>query len=119
MGDSFTSSLLSEQAHRTIERDLAKLSEDQNYLKKNRYRLDKTLIEHADKKRMPIDEQKVHYLLKNRPTFNVKILDEIHTHENLRNNSQFEHGLLSYLSDAAYGEMRDLLKEVGIVNENL
>jgi hypothetical protein len=38
-----------------VEKKLAKISEEENYLNKNRYRLQKTKLTHADKRRMPVD----------------------------------------------------------------
>jgi hypothetical protein len=34
-------------------------------------------------------------------------------------NTQFEHGVLTYLNEATYGDMRDLVRDVGINNDNL
>ena len=33
--------------------------------------------------------------------------------------SQFEHGLLTYLREGAYGELGDLIKEVGIQRDTI
>jgi len=73
LGDSVTSDLLNEMTYQTIEQKLAKLSEEENYNSKNRYRLNRTKLDYADKKRMPIDESKLKDVLKNRPTFKVAI----------------------------------------------
>jgi hypothetical protein len=49
----------------TIETKLAKLSEEENFNSKNRYRLQRTKLDYADKKRMPIDESKLKDVLRN------------------------------------------------------
>jgi len=52
---------------------LAKLSEEANFEQKNRYRLQKTKLDHADKKRMAVDESTLQDLLRNRKEFRMKI----------------------------------------------
>jgi hypothetical protein len=59
--------------YQTIEEKLAKISEEENFNKKNRYRLQRTQLDYADAKRMPIDEQKMKDVLRNRSTFKVAI----------------------------------------------
>lgn len=48
--------LLDEMTFQNVEQKLAKISEEENYLAKNRYRLQRTKLDFAEKKRMPIDE---------------------------------------------------------------
>jgi hypothetical protein len=48
-----------------FEKELAKVSEVENYNLKNRYRFQKTQMDYADKKRMPIDQSKVKDILRN------------------------------------------------------
>ena len=81
LGDTVTGDLLNEMAYQTIEQKLAKLSEDENFNSKNRYRLQRTKLDYADKKRMPIDEAKLKDVLRNRPTFKVAIEQEIGTYD--------------------------------------
>jgi len=119
LADTLQDDLLTEAIHRNLETELAKVSEDQNYLSKNRYRLEKTVLEYGDKKRQPVDAKRLSDMLKNRPTFRAKILDEIQTHEEGRHNPQWEHGILSYISDGSVGGMKDLVKELGIVSDNI
>jgi hypothetical protein len=68
---------------------------------------------------MPIDESKVKDMLINRPTFRIKIQEEIENYTAHQQDIQFEHGVLTYLNDATYGEMRDLIRDVGITTENI
>lgn len=68
LGD-YNDSILNEMINRNTEKKLAKISEEENFLAKNRYRLQKTKLDFADKKRMPIDESKLKDVLRNRPSF--------------------------------------------------
>lgn len=119
LGDDLTDELFTTQAFQEIEERLAKISEDANYDAKNRYRLQKTTLDYADKKRMPIDESKIRDVLRNRPTFRNKIEEEIGNYENIKSNPQFEYGILTYLNEATMGEMRDLVRDVGIHTDNM
>ena len=68
---------------------------------------------------MPIDETKLKDMLRNRSTFRTRIESEIGTYDADRMNPQFEYGLLSYLNEGTYGEMRDLIKDVGVKTDNM
>jgi len=68
---------------------------------------------------MPIDESKLKDVLRNRPTFKVAIEQEIGTYDAQQKNPQFENGVLTYLNEATYGEMRDLVRDVGIHTDNI
>lgn len=118
-GDSITGEVLNEMINKRIETKLSKISEEENYNAKNRYRLQRKTLDYADKKRMPIDESKLKDVLQNRPTFRARIDKEIGNYYSVSNNPQFENGLLTYLNEAAYGEMRDLIRDVGIHVDNL
>jgi hypothetical protein len=48
-----------------LETKLAKISEDENYALKNRYRHQRQTMDYADKKRMPVDATKVKDILRN------------------------------------------------------
>jgi len=111
--------LLSEMTFHDIEEKLAKLSEEENFNAKNRYRLQKTKLDYAEKKRQPIDESKLKDVLRNQPAFKAAIDQEIGNYESVRRNPQFENGVLTYLNEATYGEMRDLVRDVGINSDNL
>ncbi len=104
---------------KTTEEKLAKLSEEENYNSKNRYRLQRKKLDYADKRRMPIDESKLKDVLRNRPTFRTKIEEEIGNYTAEQMNPQLENGLLTYVNEAAYGEMRDLIRDVGIHPDNM
>lgn len=73
LGDDFSNDILDEMTLQTIEEKLAKLSEEENFNSKNRYRLQRTKLDYADKKRMPIDESKLKDVLRNQSTFRVAI----------------------------------------------
>jgi hypothetical protein len=102
-----------------IEKKLAKLSEEENYNAKNRYRLQRSKLDFADKKRMPVDESKLKDVLRNQPAFKAAIDQEIGTYESVRRNPQFENGVLTYLNEATFGEMRDLVRDVGISSDTI
>ena len=70
-------------AFKHVEKKLANVSEEGNFENKNRYRLQKMKLDHADKKRMPIDERKVKDLLRNQGEFRGKFDTEIGTYQEL------------------------------------
>ena len=51
--------------------------------------------------------------------FRTKADSEIPNYTNVLENNQFEHGLLTYLREGAYGELADLVKEVGIKQDTI
>mmetsp|Transcript_2464 Transcript_2464/g.3410 ORF Transcript_2464/g.3410 Transcript_2464/m.3410 type:complete len:338 (+) Transcript_2464:1361-2374(+) len=73
----------------------------------------------ADKKRMPVDERNVRDMLRNQHSFRDKASKEVRTYTAMQENTQFEHGLLTYLREGAYGELGDLVKEVGIKRDTI
>jgi hypothetical protein len=119
LGDSVTGDVLDEMTYQTIEQKLAKISEEENFNTKNRYRLQRTKLDYADKSRMPIDEAKLKDVLRNQPTFKVAIDNEIGNYNKQIHNPQFENGVLTYLNEATFGEMRELVRDVGIHNDNI
>jgi hypothetical protein len=72
--------LLDEACSNEEKNRLAKISEEENFALKNRFKFDKDVMRHADKKRMPIDKNKVKDLLRNQHIFRDKIKDEIGTY---------------------------------------
>jgi len=81
---------------------------------KNRYRHQHKTMNFAEKKRMPIDERKVKDLLRHSHIFRNRLNSEIGTYQHLIDNPQMENGVLTYLNEAAYGDMRDLIRDVGL-----
>jgi len=104
---------------RDIEKRLAKISEEENYLKKNRYRFQAHVMNYAEPERMPVDERKVRDMLRNQHIFRNKINKEVGTYTDLLDIDQIEHGILTYINEAAYGEMRDLLNDIGLKDETI
>ena len=100
-------------------KELAKLSEEANFELKNRYMLDKKTMKYADKKRMATDERTVRDMLRNQHIFRRRIEKEIPNYQAMRENDQFENGLLTYLREGAYGELGELVKEVGIQRDTI
>ena len=93
---------------------LAKISEEENFALKNRYKHQKDTMQYADKKRMPISKDKVRDLLRNEHIFRDKINTEIETYSKFQDNTQYENGVLTYVNEAAWGGLRDLLKDIGV-----
>lgn len=102
-----------------IDEKLAKISEEENFNLKNRYRHQQKTMNFADKKRMPIHESKVADLLRNSHIYRSKIVDEVGTFEKEMNNTQINNGVLTYVNEAAFGELRDLITDVGIKDDTI
>jgi len=113
------SKLLGEMVLKRTEERLAKISEEENYALKNRYRHQRQTMDYADKKRMPVDKSKLRDVLRHHASFREKFDEEIGTHEAGLNNPAFDHAVLSTVAESTYGEMRDLLREVGIKRDEL
>lgn len=111
--------IIQELVSKEAEKKLAKISEEQNFLNKNRFRLQKTKLDYADKSRMPVDEDKIKLALRNRPEFKQKLSEEIDNYEDIRNNPQYEYGILTYVEEAAYGDLKALIRDIGIHPDNL
>jgi hypothetical protein len=97
-----------------VEQELAKVSEEENYNIKNRYRHYNKTMHYADAKKMPVDERKVKDMLRNQHIFRDRMNSEIGTYQDQIDKPNMDHGILTYLNEAAYGEMRDLIRDVGI-----
>jgi hypothetical protein len=105
--------------NRKVEEQLAQVSENENFNEKNAYRLQRKKLDHADKSRVALDKVTVKDLLRNQDEFRNKILKEVPTYESRRNYTPFNNSTLSMVSEAAYGEMAILMKEIGVSKETL
>jgi hypothetical protein len=76
-------------------------------------------MDYADKKRMPVDERKVKDLLRNQHLFRHKMNEEVGTYQKQIDNPQMENGVLNYLNEAAYGDMKSLLQDIGMNRDNI
>lgn len=114
LGSEIVDDLLAATADTGLQQELAAVSERENFNAKNHFRLKKQQLQYIDKKRQPVEESSVRDLLRNQHLYRIKMQEEVPNYENLRNNSQFEHGLLNYLSEGSMGEMKELVKELGI-----
>ena len=76
---------------------------------KARYKHDNDTAKWADPKRMPIDEAKVRDLLRYQHHFRAKVLDEMNVYGRDTRNEQFERGLLTYVNEASWGDLKELL----------
>lgn len=101
------------------EKKLAKISEEENYAAKNAYVHKNRVLQFQDKSKMPIDEQKVKDILRNQHIVRDRMNSEIGTYQEEIDKPNYDHGLLTYINEAAYGEMRDLIRDVGVTNENI
>ena len=97
-----------------LKRQLAKISEEENFALKNRYKHNLDTMRYADKKRMPIEKNKVKDLLRNQHIFKDRISQEIGTYREWEENTQFEKGVLTYANEASWGDMREMLNDLGI-----
>ena len=68
---------------------------------------------------MPIEQEKVRDLLRYQNIFRKKIIDEVDTYHRHQTNTQFENGLLTYVTEASWGDLKELLKDVGITRQNI
>lgn len=102
-----------------FEQELAQISERENYAIKNRYRHNAKTLAFADPKRMPVDERKVKDMLRNQHIFRDKMNSEIGTYQTAQDNPQLQNGVLTYLNEAASGEMKDLINDVGINRDKI
>jgi len=64
---------LDELCANSVEKELAQLSEQENYAAKNQYVHQNRTLQYADKKRMPVDERKVKDMLQNQHIFRDKM----------------------------------------------
>lgn len=98
---------------------MAKISEDERFALKSRYLHQRKKMDFAEKKRMPIHESKVVDLLRNSHIYRNKIVKDIPNFEKELNETQMQNGVLAYVNEAAYGELRDLITDVGIKDETI
>jgi len=111
--------MIDEACSDRLKTELAKISEDESFAAKNRYMLDNKRMKYADKQKMPIKASRVKDLLRNQHLVRAAIEDEVNTYTTFQENTQFENGVLTYLNEAAYGDMRMLLKDIGISNKTI
>lgn len=76
-------------------------------------------MKYVNKKRMAINESKVVELLRNSHLYRAKIVEEESTFEKELMNTQMENGVLSYLNEAAAGELRELIVDLGIRDDTI
>lgn len=113
-----TNMLIDSACSDKLKKELAWISEEENFALKNRYLHQKKTMSYADPKRMPIDQEKVVDLLRHQNVFRHKIVEEVETYWGQQHASQFEKGLLTYVQEAAFGDLKDLLTDVGISRQS-
>ena len=107
-------SLIDEACDDSEKAELARISEEENFALKARYKHDNDTAQWMDAKRMPVDETKVRDLLRYQHHFRAKILDEMNVYGEDKKQQQFERGLLTYVNEASWGDLKELLQDVGI-----
>ena len=76
-------------------------------------------MKYADKSRMPIEKSKVRDMLRNQHIFRHRIQEEVGTYREWNENTQFESGVLTYVNEAAWGDLRELLNDIGINRQTI
>lgn len=113
-----TQMLIDNDCSDEFKQKLAKMSEEENFALKNRWMHNKKTMKYAEKKKMPIDKSKVADMLRHQNVFKAKMVDEIETYFEHQNNPNFENGLLTYVNEASWGDMKELLLDLGISRHN-
>lgn len=100
---------------------LAKMSEEENFALKNRYKFEKDTMAYADKSKMPVDSGKVKDVLRNSNTIKKKLTDEIENYfsHDVGPDMQMQNGLLTYVHEASWGDLKELLTDIGINKESI
>jgi hypothetical protein len=75
-------------------------------------------MKYANKSKMPVEKSKVVDMLRHQNVFKKKVIDEIETYFEYQNNQNFENGLLTYVNEASWGDMKELLLDLGISRHN-
>ena len=107
-------SLIDEACDDSEKAKLSKISEEENFALKARYKHDNDTAQWMDAKRMPVDDTKVRDLLRYQHHFRAKIADELNTFGEDVKQKQFEKGVLTYVNEASWGDLKELLTDVGI-----
>ena len=68
---------------------------------------------------MPIDQRKVKDLLRNQHVFRAKIDQEVDNYNEELNNNQQANGVLTYINESAWGDLRELLNDIGINRQTI
>lgn len=109
-----THELIDQACSDDLRAELARISEEENYALKNRYKHQKDTMQYADAAKMPIEQTKVKDLLRYQNLFREKVLEELQVYGEDRSGKQLQHGILTYINEASWGDLRELLKDVGI-----
>lgn len=109
-----TFDLIDEACSDELRSELARISEEENYSLKNRFKHEKDTMKYAEASRMPIEQTKVKDLLRYQNLFREKVLDELQVYGEDKSGKQLQHGILTYVNEASWGDLRELLKDVGI-----
>ena len=75
-----TNDLIDGSCSDELKKQLARISEEENFALKNRFKHEKDTMKYAEKKRMPIEKNKVKDLLRNQHIFKDRISKEVGTY---------------------------------------
>jgi hypothetical protein len=111
--------ILDQACSNQLKETLARISEDENWQLKNAYNHQTQTMHYARKDKMPIDVRQVKKALRNKHLYRAQITNDVVTYEQSMMDTHFEDGLLTFLTETAEGEMKDLLDDLGIKKETL
>lgn len=113
------SKLVDEACNDSLKEELARISEEENFMMKNAYHHQTEVMNYARKEKMPIDKSKVRDMLRNQHLYRAQITNDVNTYEREQMNTSYEEGMLTYLTESAFGEMHELLQDVGVTRDHL
>eukprot|EP00345_Euplotes_harpa_P003770 CAMPEP_0168318128 /NCGR_PEP_ID=MMETSP0213-20121227/293_1 /TAXON_ID=151035 /ORGANISM="Euplotes harpa, Strain FSP1.4" /LENGTH=599 /DNA_ID=CAMNT_0008319133 /DNA_START=495 /DNA_END=2294 /DNA_ORIENTATION=- len=99
---------------RQLETLLAKISEKENFEKKNEYRLEKLRLDYMRKERMPVEKAKVKDIFKHALDFKERVNDEIGLYNFMPRMINADNRVIQYFYESAYGPLLELRKEMGL-----
>jgi hypothetical protein len=117
--ESISNSLVDSACSNRAKELLAKVAEEERFALKNRFKHQKDTMKYAQKERMPLDEKKVKDMLRNQNVVRERIHNEIGTYRRFQENTQFEKGVLTYVNEAAWGDLRELLQDIGVNRQTI
>lgn len=117
--EGFTNTLVDDACNNDLKEKLAKASEEENFALKNRYLHNKLTMRNAKKEKMPIDSKKVRDVLRNQHSIRHKMHNELQTYYTEQNIKGVENGILTFVNQAAWGDLKELLIDIGINDKTI
>lgn len=98
-----------------VEAELAKISERENYLKKDRYILEQKKLQFRDKDRLAVDKAKVKDLFRHAQEFKKRFNSEFGLYDMLERNIDLSKKVVQgFMRTASHGSLKKLKEEVGL-----